>query len=112
MVWWPRSGRPGSNGHTEAEKAVGTRELEQVGAFLRPREAGPSVWGQSLQRRLHPHLAMALCFYGSQGFPLKCSGLLISSLPPPQAISLQLTSVFSLGLLSKPHVPAPSPYVC
>lgn len=112
QVWrWcggPGCGSSGSNRHT-GEHTWAQESSTQRGPFLVPREAGASMRGQSLQWRLHPHSTMVLCFYGSWGFLLKCSGLHMSSLPSPQAISFQLTSVFSLGLLSKPYVPAPVP---
>ena len=52
--------------------------------------------------------AIAICFCGSLGFLHEHSQLQSSSLPSPQAISSQPTAVPSLGLLSKPHIPAPS----
>ena len=55
------------------------------------------------------HSTMALHFCGGPGFLHKHSQLWVFSLPSFQAISPQLTSVLSPGLLSKPHIPAPSP---
>ena len=60
---------------------------------------------------LSHHSTMALHFYGGPGFLCKHSQLQISSLPSTQAVSLQPTAVLSLCLLSKPHVPAPSPHL-
>ena len=54
------------------------------------------------------HSTVVLCFCGDLGFLHKHSWLWSSSLPSPQAVSSQPTAVTSLGLLSKPHVPAPS----
>ena len=55
------------------------------------------------------HSTVVLHFCGSPGFSHNHSCLWISSLPSPHAVSSQPTAVLSLGLLYKPHVPAPSP---
>ena len=57
------------------------------------------------------HSIMMPCFYGSPGFFHKHSRLQISSLLSPHAVSSHPAAVLSLGLLSNPHVPAPSPHV-
>lgn len=49
------------------------------------------------------------CFHGGPNILYKHSWLQCSILPPPQAISMQLTVILSLSLFSKPHIPAPSP---
>ena len=54
---------------------------------------------------------VAPCFYGRPGFLHKHSWLQISFLLSPQAVSLQPMTGLSPGLLSNPHVPAPSPHV-
>ena len=56
------------------------------------------------------HSAMALHSYGGLGFLQEHSWLRSSSLLSPQAVSVQPKAVLSLGLLSKHHIPAPSPY--
>ena len=53
--------------------------------------------------------AVAPCFRGSPVFLHRHSLLRISSLLSPQAVSLQPTAFLTLGLLSNPHAPAPSP---
>lgn len=55
------------------------------------------------------HSAMGLRLFSGPGFLHEHSRLQSSSLPPPQAGSWQPTAVLSLGLLSKPQVPAPNP---
>ena len=56
------------------------------------------------------HLTVALCFcVVSLGFLHEHSWLWSSSLPSPQAVSSQPTAVPFPGLLSIPHIPAPSP---
>ena len=78
------------------------------GPFLGPGRQGPAC-GDRVCSGGSIHPTMALCFYGSQGFPLKCSGLHIYSLPSPQSISLQLTQsspwVCSPNLMFQPPVP-------
>ena len=76
-----------------------------------PGEAAAGVWGEAavVAPPLAHHSTKALHFCGSLGFLHKHSRLQSSSLPSPQAVSLQPTAVPSLGLLSKPHVPAPRP---
>ena len=55
------------------------------------------------------HSTMVLHFYGILSFLHKNSRLQISLLLSHQAVSSQPTTVLSLGLFSKPHVPASSP---
>ena len=55
------------------------------------------------------HSTVVPCFYGGLGFFHKHSWLWISLLPSLQAVSSQPTAVPSLGPLSKPRFPAPSP---
>ena len=55
------------------------------------------------------HSTMALCLCGRPGFLRGLSWLQSSSLLSPRAVSAQPAAVLSPGLLSKPHVPAPSP---
>ena len=55
------------------------------------------------------HSTVTPCFYGRPGFLHKHSQLWISFFPSPQAVSSQPMAVLSLGLLSNPHIPAPSP---
>lgn len=57
------------------------------------------------------HLTMVGCFDGGPEFFHKFSHLWSSSFPFLQVVSLQPSAVVSLGLLSRPYVPAPSPSV-
>ena len=52
--------------------------------------------------------AVAPCFHGSLVFLRRHFLLQISSLPPPQFVSLQQTAVLAPGLLSNPYTPFPS----
>ena len=93
--------------------AVGVRESALAGAL--PNAHGGRGWcmGREASMATLPFVCpstMALCFYGDPGFFQEDSWLRSSFLPSPQAVSLQRTAVLSLGLLSKPHVPAPSPW--
>ena len=116
QVWrWcdgPGCGSPGSNRHTGEQKTMGTRELDPVGAFLSAQGGRHQHVGAESAKEAPSSFNNGALLLWQPGFPPQVFWLHISSLLSPQAISLQLTSVFSLGLLSKPHVPAPSPYVC
>ena len=116
QVWrWcdgPGCGSPGSNRHTGEQKTMGTRELDPVGAFLSAQGGRHQHMGAESATEAPSSFNNGALLLWQPGFPPQVFWLHISSLLSPQAISLQLTSVFSLGLLSKPHVPAPSPYVC
>ena len=57
------------------------------------------------------HSTMVLCFCGGPDFLHEHCQLWSSSLPSFQAVPSQPTAILSLGLLFKPHVPAPSPCV-
>ena len=56
------------------------------------------------------HSTMVLHFYGAPCFCNEHFWLRSSSFPSLQAVSSQPTAVLFPGLLSKPHVPAPSPH--
>ena len=98
-------------GYAGEPVANGARQSTLAGAL-------PSAWGgrgRHVEREaamvappLLCHSTMALHLYGL-GFLYKHSQLWISSLPSPQAVSLQPTALFSPGLLSKSQVPVPSP---
>lgn len=106
------AGDPVWMGHVGLPAALDTREPDTMGALV-------SVWGGrawSMGREatmvaplLVCHLAMVLHFYGGPSFHHKHFRLWISSLPPSWAVSSQPKAFFMLGLLSKPHVPTPSP---
>ena len=79
--------------------------------LLVPAVTGNFKWGEAVMATLPftCHSTIALCFYSGPGFLHECSQFLSSPLPSPQGVSMQPTAVVSLGLLSKPHVPAPTP---
>ena len=56
------------------------------------------------------HSTVSPCFCVSLDFLHKHSRFWITSLLSPQAVSSQPMAVFSLGLLSNLHIPAPSPH--
>lgn len=54
------------------------------------------------------HFTMGPCFHGGVGFLREHPSCDLSTLLPLQAVSGQPAAVLSLGLSSKPCVPAPS----
>ena len=121
-------GAPAAMGHVGEPVALGMREtsmaaMEQLGelAPMGTRDPAPagalpgaqrgSSWNVGRQAIMETlpfvhHSTLVLHFYG---FLHKHSWFQISSLLSPQAVYSQPTVILSLGLLSKPHVPAPSP---
>ena len=88
----------------KVQPRLGCRNPAPPGALL----SAQGGRGQGKQREaavgtppLSLRSTMVLCFCGP--------GLQIPSSPSFQAVSLQLKAAFPLGLLSKSHVPAPSP---
>ena len=85
----------------------GDHRSAPVGAL--PRAHGGKGW---CMRRALPFACpslMALCFYGGPGFLHEHFWLWGSLLLSPQAVCSLSTAVPFPGLLSKPHIPAPSP---
>ena len=94
------------------EVMVGAQELALTGALPSARGGTGLCMRREAAMAALPfvhHSTMVLCCYGSLHFLHKHSWLQSSSLPAPQAVSSHPTAVPSLGLLSKPHIPAPSP---
>ena len=111
-MWWPGSCDPSDDGRVWEPVVAGAREPAPV--ETPPSAQGGRGWhvgreAAMVSPPLMCHLTIVLCFYGSLNFLHKHSQLHVSSISFPQPVSSQPTAVLSLGLLSEPHIPAPSP---